>query len=138
MVVLLAATTALSACSILEPLPSPTPTPTPTAIDTTRYIGGVINPANTVWVGKDSGGDETTLTLHGDGTVAVTFAKNAYNDPNDTWKVEQGVLHIDVYLDPTHGEAHYTGTWNAETSSITAVMTTSVSNRSLTVTLVKQ
>lgn len=129
---------ALTGCGFLEPTPTVSPTPTPTVIDTSTYIGEVIDPANTVWQGRDSGGDDTTFTLHDDGTVAVTYGPNSYSDPNDTWWVIGGVLHIEVYLDETNGEAEYVGTWNPETSAIDAVMTTTVSGRKLTVTLVQQ
>lgn len=133
-----AAVVAFSACGILEPTEVVTPSPTPTVVDKTTYIGETIDPKNTVWTGRDSGGDDTTFTLHDDGTVAVTYSANSYDDPNDTWSVTNGVLHIDVYLDPKNGEAEYVGTWNPETSSLDTVMTTSVSNRTLTVTLTQQ
>lgn len=131
-------TLTLTGCGFLEPTPLVTPSPTPTIVDTTTYIGEVIDPAETVWAGRDSGGDGTRFRLHNDGTVAVHYSANSYDDPNDTWQVTDGVLHIEVYLDDTNGEAQYVGTWNPETSSIDAVMTTTVSERSLTVTLVQQ
>lgn len=128
----------LTGCGFLEPTPLVTPTPTPTVVDTSTYIGEVIDPARTVWTGRDSGGDDTTFTLHDDGTLAVRYGANRYNDPNDTWSVVDGVLHLQVYLDETNGEAEYVGTWNPETSSIQAVMTTTVSKRTLTVELTQQ
>lgn len=136
-VLIFAAAIALSACAP-EPIPVVTPTPTQTAIDMSTYIGKVIDPAGTQWRGHDSGGDDTTFTLHEDGTLAVKYGAKAYDDPNDTWKVIDGVLHLHVFLDEANGEAEYVGTWNAETSSIDAVMTTTVSVRSLTITLVQQ
>lgn len=131
---------ALTGCGFMEPTPTvaPTPTPTATPIDTTTYIGEVIDPANTVWSGRDSAGDDTTFTLHEDGTVATQYGANSYDDPNDTWTVSNGILHIVIHIDDTHGNAEYTGTWNAATSTIDTVMTTTVSKRSLNVTLVQQ
>lgn len=131
-------TITLTGCGVLEPTPVVTPSPTPTVVDTTTYIGEVIDPAGTVWRGRDSGGDDTSLTLHDNGTVAVTYGTNTYDDPNDTWHVIDGVLQVDVYLDDTNGHAEYVGTWNSETTTIDAVMTTTVSGRTLTVTLVQQ
>ena len=134
---LLAATLALTGCAA-EPAPVATPTPTQPAIDTTTYIGQVIDPVGTQWAGRDSGGDDTTFTLHGDGTVAVKYGTKNYDDPNDTWRVVNGELHLRVFLNDANGEAEYVGTWKAETSSIDAVMKTTVSGRNLTVTLVQQ
>ncbi|MBX3091564.1 MAG: hypothetical protein KF801_03540 [Cryobacterium sp.] len=132
----------LGGCGILEPTPVPTLTttasPSPTAIDTTKYIGGVIDPSNSVWFGKDSGGDATTLTLHADGTVAVTYGSNAYDYPGDTWSVVDGILHVEVYLDATNGSAEYVGTWNPKKSVVDAVLTTTLSDKKLTVTLTQQ
>lgn len=129
---------ALSGCGVMAPNAIITPSPTPTLVDKSTYIGETIDPAGTVWTGHDSGGDDTTFTLHGDNTVAVKYAANSYDDPNDTWSVKAGVLHIEVYLDATNGEADYVGTWNPATSAIDAVMTTSLTARNLTVTLTKQ
>lgn len=136
--VIVAVTIALTGCGVVEPAPVVTPTPSQAPIDTTTYIGEVVDPAGTQWVGRDSGGDDTTFTLHDDGTLAVKYGAKEYDDPNDTWQVVNGVLHLHVFLDETNGEAEYVGTWNAETSSIDAVMTTTVSGRTLTVTLVQQ
>ena len=135
---LVTATIVLAGCSVLEPTPAVTPSPTPTIIDTTTLIGETIDPVETVWAGRDSGGDDTIFTLHNDGTVAVTYGTNSYDDPNDTWQVAGGVLHVDVYLDDANGHAEYTGIWNPETSVIDATMTTTVSNRNLTLTMVQQ
>ncbi len=132
------ATIALTGCGILEPTPMVTPTPTPTIIDTTTYIGEIIDPVSTVWKGRDSGGDDTTFTLEDDGTVVVRYGQNRYDDPNDTWRVVDGVLHVEIFLDDVNGQAEYLGTWNPETSSIDAVMTTTLSARTLTVVLVQQ
>lgn len=135
--IVVAATITLSGCS-MEPTPVSTPTPTQTPIDTATYIGKVIDPVGTVWIGRDSGGDDTIFTLHEDGTLAVTYGSKAYDDPNDRWQVVDGVLQLHVFLDDTNGEAEYVGIWNAETSSLETAMTTTVSGRSLTLTLVQQ
>lgn len=129
---------AFAVFAFLAPHPAEPITPSPTVIDTTAYIGEVVDPADTVWEGRDSGGDDTTFTLHEDGTVAVKYGENSYNDPNDTWQVVNGVLHINIYLDDAHGEARYVGTWNPETSSVDTVMTTTVDDQELTVTLIQQ
>lgn len=132
------ASTALTGCTFLEPTPAATPSPTPTIVDTTKYIGGEIDPAGTVWEGKDSGGDETTMTLHEDGTVAVSYGANAYDYPGDTWNVDDEVLHVEVYLNNTHGFAEYVGAWNPETSAIDVTMRTTKTAKQLTVTLSQQ
>ncbi|MEO7349989.1 MAG: hypothetical protein ABIW32_09070 [Terrimesophilobacter sp.] len=137
-VVFIAATLALAGCAVEDPAPVGTPTPTQAAIDTTSYIGEVIDPTGTRWAGRDSGGDETTFILHDGGTLAVKYGAKSYDDPNDTWQVVDGVLYLRVFLDDVNGEAEYVGTWNAETSTIDTVMTTSVSGRHLTVALVQQ
>lgn len=128
----------VAGCSAVSPVPTQTPSPTPSIVDTTKYIGGAIDPTGTVWSGKDSGGDVTTMTLHGDGTVAVSYGANSYDYPGDTWNVADGVLHASVYLDETNGLALYVGTWNSETSALDAVMRTTKTARQLTVTLTKQ
>lgn len=133
---------ALSGCSLLEPVPASSPltsvSPSPTAVDTTKYIGGLIDPDGTVWSGKDSGGDVTTLTLHSDGTVAVSYGDNAYDDPNDVWRVTDGVLYLTVHIDEQNGDAHYVGTWDPTKSVLDAVMRTTRTALELTVTLTQK
>lgn len=128
----------LSGCAFLEPSPVATPTPTVTAIDSTRLIGGSIDPRDTVWSGTDSGGDLTTLTLHADGTVAISYGDNAYDYPGDTWDVRDEMLHVAVYLNETQGTAYYSGTWNPETGAFDMIMRTSKTAQQLTVTLTQQ
>ena len=99
-VVLIVAATALAGCSAAVQTPTPTPPPT-VVVDTSKYIGGLIEPAGTVWTGTDSGGDSTTFTLHSNGTVAVSYGTNNYDYPGDTWRVDSGVLKIEVFLDKT-------------------------------------
>ncbi|MEO6942895.1 MAG: hypothetical protein ABI238_03575, partial [Terrimesophilobacter sp.] len=88
--------------------------------------------------GKDSGGDPTTLALHSDGTVAVSYGDKAYDDPNDTWRVSGEILYVNVYLDESDGNAEYVGTWNPSNTAIDAVMRTSLTARELTVTLTQK
>lgn len=129
----------LVGCSFLEPVPTETPTPSPTVvIDTTRYIGTIIEPAGTVWSGTDTGGDLTTFTLHDDGTVAVGYGDQNYDYPGDTWRVEQGVLKVEVYLNETEGLAEYVGTYDPETQTIDTVMRTTRTAKELTLTLTQQ
>lgn len=128
----------LGGCGILEPTPTPTPTETQLVIDTTKYIGGEIDPADTTWSGTDSGGDLTTITLHADGTVAIGYGENTYDYAGDTWRVRDGILHLEVYLDDTNGLAQYVGTWNPATSTIDTVLRTTRTAKELTVTLTQQ
>ncbi|HEU4850373.1 MAG TPA: hypothetical protein VFS93_08185 [Terrimesophilobacter sp.] len=129
---------ALGGCGILEPTPTPTPTETQAVIDTTKYIGGEIDPADTIWSGTDSGGDLTTITLHADGTLAIGYGENTYDYLGDTWRVRDGILRMEVYLDETNGLAQYVGTWNSETRAIDTVMRTTKTAKQLTVTLTQQ
>lgn len=137
-VLLLVAALTLTGCGILEPTPTSTPTATQPIVDTTRYIGGQIDPADTTWTGTDSGGDLTTITLHADGTVAISYGENSYDYPGDTWRVRDGILRMEVYLDETNGLAEYVGTWDPDTSTIDAVMRTTKTAKQLTVTLTQQ
>ncbi len=133
---------ALSGCSFLEPVPASSPltsvSPTPSPVDTSKYIGGLIDPDGTVWSGKDSGGDLTTLTLHAGGTVAVSYGDNAYDDPNDVWKVTDGILYLTVHIDEANGDAHYVATWDPEKSVLNAVLRTTRTALELTVTLTQK
>ena len=104
-------------------------------IDTSKYIGEQIDPANTVWTGTDSGGDLTTFTLHDDGTVAVSYSGTSYDYPGDTWRVEGGVLKVEVYLDDTNGLAEYVATYNPDTKALDTTMRTTKTAKELTVTL---
>lgn len=136
---LVAITTLLvvGACTFLAPksVPMPTPTPTPTQIDPGALIGGVINPAGTIWTGKDSGGDQSTFVLKQDGSVAVTYASNGYVSPGDKWSVQNGELHMSIYLDEANGTAEYLGTWDPATKTLNTTMKTSKTGKELTVTL---
>ncbi len=129
---------ALGGCGFLEPTPAPSPSETEIVVDTTKYIGGVVDPAGTTWSGTDSGGDLTTITLKADGTLAIGYGGNSYDYPGDTWRVRDGVLRMEVYLDETNGLAEYVGTWNPETQAIDTVMRTTKTAKELTVTLTRQ
>ncbi|MEO7147446.1 MAG: hypothetical protein ABIW81_05100 [Terrimesophilobacter sp.] len=136
--VLIIAATALAGCTVAgsEPTPTTTPTPAPTVhIDTSKHIGEQVDPVNTVWSGTDSGGDLTTFTLHADGTVAVSYSNNTYDYPGDTWRVEGGVLKIEVYLDANDGLAEYVATYSPESKTLDATMRTTKTAKELTVTL---
>ena len=138
-IVLLTTTLALSGCAFLEPQPTPTPTPRPTVvIDTSTYIGTVVPPAGTVWSGTDTGGDLTTFTLHKDGSVAVGYGDQNYDYPGDTWRVDHGVLKVEVYLNDTDGLAEYVGTYDPDTQTITASMRTTTTAKELAVTLTQR
>jgi hypothetical protein len=131
-------TLTLGGCAFLGPAPTPTPTVTSPVVDTTRYIGGEIDPADTTWTGTDSGGDLTTITLHADGTLGIGYGEKSYDYPGDTWRVRDGILRMEVYLDETHGLAQYVGTWHPETRTIDAVLRTTKTAKQLTVTLTQQ
>lgn len=128
----------LAGCGILELTPTRTPSPARTAVDTTRFIGGEIDPVATTWSGTDSGGDLTTITLHPDSTVAVSYGANSYDYPGDTWSVRAGVLHIEVYLDETNGLAEYVGAWDPASKTISAVLRTTKTAKELNVALTQQ
>lgn len=128
----------LSGCGVLEPTPTTTPSPARTAVEMTGFIGGTIDPVGTTWSGTDSGGDLTTITLHPDATVAISYGANGYDYPGDTWSVRAGVLHIEVYLDETNGLAEYVGTWDPASGTIDTVMRTTKTAKELTVALTQQ
>jgi hypothetical protein len=127
----LIAALALTGCASVEVEPSPTPTP----VDTTTWIGGVIDPEGTTWTGIDSAGDATTFVLGDDGTVDVTFGANSFDEPGDRWSVTDGVLTMDIHLDATHGRILYSGSYDPAATTLTATGTTTVSAKSVTVTL---
>jgi len=122
---------ALSACAS----PSPTPNPTQTVVDTTKWIGGVVDPAGTTWSGMDSAGDATTFVLDDDGSVDVTYGSNSFDEPTDTWSVIDGVLALDIHIDAVAGRLEYSGTFDPATSTIAATGTSTISAKTVTVTL---
>ena len=129
---------ALGGCALLEPASTPTPSQTQPVVDTTKYIGGEIDPADTTWSGTARAGDPTTMPLHADGTRAIGYGANSYDDPGDTWRVRDGVLRMEVYLDDTNGLAQYVATWNPQTRALDTVMRTTKTAMEVTVTLTKQ
>ncbi len=134
-VLVVSAVFGLTSCGFLEPTPVTTPSPTETIVDPSTLIGGVIDPAGTIWIGRDSGGDDNSFTLNPDGTVSVTYGTNSYSYPGDTWHVRNGILQMEIYLDETNGLAEYVGTWDAETATLNTVMRTTKTAKELTVTL---
>lgn len=122
---------ALSACAS----PAPTPTAAPTVTDTTTWIGGVIDPTGTTWTGTDSAGDATTFVLNADGSADVTYGANSFDEPTDTWSVTDGVLALDIHIDATAGRLVYSGIYDPTTKTIAATATTTVSAKTVTVTL---
>ncbi|CAN5153241.1 hypothetical protein BH09ACT3_BH09ACT3_16700 [soil metagenome] len=122
---------ALSACASA----APDPTPTPTAIDTTKWIGGVVDPIGTRWTGTDSAGDATTFVLAGDGSVDVTYGENSFDEPTDSWSVTDGVLALDIHIDAVAGRLHYSGRYDPTAKTIAATGTSTISKRTITVTL---
>ncbi len=131
----IAASTGLASCSFLEPTQVTTPSPTETIVDPSTLIGGLIDPAGTTWTGRDTGGDDNKFTLNPDGTVSVSYGTNSYSYPGDTWKVQGGILRMEIYLDETNGLAEYVGTWDPETSTLNTVMRTTKTAKELTVAL---
>ncbi|MBX3116149.1 MAG: hypothetical protein KF808_02255 [Cryobacterium sp.] len=134
-ILLAVATLGLASCSFLEPTPVKTPSPTESIVDPSTLIGGVIDPAGTTWIGRDSGGDDNSFTLNPDGTVSVAYGTNSYSYPGDTWYVRDGILRMEIYLDETNGLAEYVGTWDAETATLNTVMRTTKTAKELTVAL---
>lgn len=87
------------------------------------------------WTGVDSAGDTTAFTLQSDHTVGVTYNGQSWDDPNDTWSLEDGVLTITVHIDPTHGQLRYTAPYTEGSETLDATATATVSGRTLTVSL---
>jgi len=65
----------------------------------------------TAWSGTDSDGDDWGFEFQGDGTVAVTFNGNRYDDDTDTWGLSGTDLRIHtVFVDSDYDFAGtYTG-----------------------------
>lgn len=89
----------------------------------------------TSWHGIDSAGDQTSFTLEPDHTVAVSFNDAKWHDPRDTWRLESGILTVTVHIDAEHGELVYRGDYVASASTVEATATSTISGRTLTVTL---
>lgn len=134
--IVLAAVLLLSACSGGSAKPASSSSPTP--IDKGGYIGQEIDPVGTSWSGTDSGGDLTSFTLHEDHTVAVGYGTEAFDEPGDTWTVVNGTLELHVFIDPANGMLDYTGRYDPAAEVIAATATTSLTAKTLTVTLARK
>ncbi len=133
MTIIVAAVLALTGCSTTTAIP--TPTPTATRIDPASLIGQVIDPVGTTWSGTDSAGDLSVFVLQPDHTVKVTYGANTFDEPGDTWAVSAGVLSLHIYIDAANGYLDYTGQYDPATKTIAATGTTSVTSKTVTVTL---
>ena len=129
----------LAACSTG---PASTPlvsTPKPTAtVDPSLLIGRTIDPVGTTWSGTDSAGDLSVFILQSDHRLRVTYGTESFEQQGDTWSVADGGLDLHVYIDATNGYLDYTSTWNAADSSLAATGTTTLTKRTLTVTLARK
>ncbi len=131
----LALTLALVGCAA-SPIPSPTPTQTKP--DPSNEIGEVIDPSGTTWSGTDSAGDLSVFLLQPDHTVMVTYGTNTFDQPGDSWSVKGGVLSMGIYIDATNGVLDYTGQYDASAKTIAATGTTSITSKTVTVTLAQK
>lgn len=87
--------------------------------------GGGSTPATdltgTSWSGVDSDGDATTFGFEADGTVALTFKGEAFDDASDTWSQSGNAVTVNIYFNDTIGTAVYTGDVAGESMNLTAV-----------------
>lgn len=130
-VVVVVTVLALAGCASPEMAPSPSPTP----VDTSKWIGGVVDPAGTTWTGTDSAGDATTFLLDEDGSVDVTYGAGSFDEPTDSWSVTDGVLALDIHIDAANGRIEYSCSYDPAAQSIAATGTTTVSKKTVTVAL---
>jgi len=132
----------LTGCGVSATPPSATPTTsasvTPAPVDTGALIGLVVEPDGTTWSGTDSAGDLSAFTLHKDHTVTVTYGANSFDESGDTWAVRAGVLSLHIHIDAADGYLDYVGRYSPATGTIAATGTTSVTAKTVTVTLSKQ
>ncbi len=126
----------LAGCATVK-APPPTPSATASA-DPTQLIGGTIDPVGTTWSGTDSAGDLSSFTLRPDHGVRVTYGTVSFDQQGDTWSVHDGVLQLHVYIDATNGYLDYTAAWSAASKTLAATATSTVSRRSVTVTLTEK
>ena len=127
---------ALAGCSAA---PASTPSPTATATtDPSRLIGRTVDPVGTTWSGTDSAGDLTVFTLQAGHRLKVTYGKNTFDQQGDTWTVADGALDLHVYIDAKNGYLDYTSTWDAAAGSLAATGTTTLTSRTVTVTLARK
>ena len=95
----------------------------------------LISLQGTTWSGTDSTGDTTSFTFRKNAAVTVRLDGHTYNDPGDTWTVQDGTLTVDVYIDPSAGVAVYTGHFVAASQTIATRAVTSKSHDRWTLTL---
>lgn len=74
----------------------------------------------TTWSGVDSDGDATSFEFQSDGTVAVTFEGEAFDDDSDTWSQSGNAVTVNVYFNDTIGTAVYTGNISGDSLNLTA------------------
>jgi hypothetical protein len=136
-----AASLALAGCvAAVSPSPSKTAAaiPAPAPVDTGALIGLIVDPIDTTWSGTDSAGDLSVFALHKDHTVTVTYGTNTFDESGDTWAVRAGVLSLHIHIDAANGYLDYAGQYAPSTGTIAATGTTSVTAKTVTVTLSKQ
>ncbi|WP_403020019.1 hypothetical protein [Salinibacterium sp. GXW1014] len=129
------AVAALAGCSTMPPAvesASPQP-PSPSVVsEETLQEQSLVG---TSWRGMDSAGDRTSFTLEPDHTVVVAFNDGEWHDPRDTWQLDAGVLTITVHVDAVHGDLVYRADYAASADTLEATATSTLSERTLTVTL---
>jgi hypothetical protein len=127
---------ALAGCSAA---PASTPTPTATAsVEPAQQIGRTIDPVGTTWSGTDSAGDPSVFGLRADHRLEVTYGAHTFDQQGDTWAVTDGTLALHVYIDAKNGYLDYTSTWDAATGTLAATGTTTLTSRTVTVTLARK
>lgn len=101
----------LAGCSAPAPVVDPAPSTEATTAPETETSTDVEDFHESLWIGEDSTGLTTSFQFHADGTLAVGFGDEAYDDPGDTWTLaDDGSLEMIVYLDETNGSVVYLGT----------------------------
>jgi hypothetical protein len=126
----------LAGCSAA---PASTPSPAVTAtVDPAQRIGRTIDPVGTTWSGTDSAGDRSVFTLQADHRLEVTYATHTFDQQGDTWTVRDGTLGLHVYIDAKNGYLDYTSSWDAAAGTLAATGTTTLTSRTVTVTLARK
>jgi hypothetical protein len=120
----LTAAFALSSCFGTQ---NPAPTPTPT--------GSGAELSATIWAGTDSEGDDWTYTFHDDGTVAVTFNDEVYDDIRDVWTVSGTEIVISVNGGDQFGEIIHTGEYTGLEEPMDLNVRTTVGEQAWTITI---
>lgn len=127
----------LTACSTPVAAPASTPKQT-TTHDPAQSIGRTIDPVGTTWSGTDSAGDLSTFTLKSDHGLKVGYGSHVFDQQGDTWSVTDGALALHVYIDAANGYLDYTSVWDAANKTLSATGTTTLSKRTVTVTLAQK